>query len=96
MPSIDIPEAETHEQTGLASPWNVVVHNDPVNLMSYVALVFRKVLEFSKDKAQKHMLEVHRNGRSVVWTGGREKAEFYVQQLHANLLLATLEPAPEA
>ena len=32
---------------------------------------------------------------SVVWTGGREKAEFYVQQLHANLLLATLEPAPQ-
>ena len=37
------------------------------------------------------MLEVHQKGRSVVWTGAREKAEFYVQQLHTYLLLATME-----
>ncbi|MCX6969060.1 MAG: ATP-dependent Clp protease adapter ClpS [Verrucomicrobia bacterium] len=95
MPSVDTPEPETREKTGVAAPWNVVVHNDPVNLMSYVTLIFRKVLGFSKDKAQKHMLEVHQKGRSIVWTGNREKAEFYVQQLHSHLLLATLEPAPE-
>ncbi len=95
MPSVNTPEAETHTKTGVASPWNVVVHNDPVNLMSYVTLVFRKVLGFSKDKAHRHMLEVHQKGRSIVWTGGREKAEFYVQQLHSHLLLATLEPAPQ-
>jgi len=95
MPAIDIPETETREKTVLAAPWNVVVHNDPVNLMSYVALIFRNVFGFSRDKAQKHMLEVHRKGRSIVWTGGREKAELYVQQLHSHLLLATLEPAPE-
>lgn len=95
MPPVDIPETKTRTKPVLEAPWNVVVHNDPVNLMSYVALVFRKVLEFSKEKAQKHMLEVHHNGRSIVWTGGREKAEFYVQQLHSHLLLATLEPAPQ-
>ena len=95
MPSVDTPETETREKTGVAAPWNVVVHNDPVNLMSYVTLIFRKVLGFSKDKAQKHMLEVHQKGRSIVWTGNREKAEFYVQQLHSHLLLATLEPAPQ-
>jgi ATP-dependent Clp protease adaptor protein ClpS len=39
------------------------------------------------------MLEVHERGRSVLWTGEREKAEFYVQQLHGYLLLATLERA---
>lgn len=91
MPSIHTPEADTDTKTEVAPPWNVVVHNDPVNLMSYVALVFRKVLGFSKDKAQRHMLEVHHKGRSIVWTGEREKAEFYVQQLHSHLLLATLE-----
>jgi ATP-dependent Clp protease adaptor protein ClpS len=95
MPTVDTPETETRETTGVAAPWNVIVHNDPVNLMSYVTLIFRKVLGFSKDKAQKHMLEVHQKGRSTVWTGGREKAEFYVQQLHSHLLLATLEPAPQ-
>jgi ATP-dependent Clp protease adaptor protein ClpS len=37
------------------------------------------------------MLEVHHKGRSIVWTGAREQAELYVQQLHGYLLLATLE-----
>lgn len=76
------------------APWNVVVHNDPVNLMSYVAMVFRRVFGFPRERAEKHMLEVHNNGRSVVWTGQREKAELYVQQLHSHLLLATIEKAP--
>jgi len=96
MPAVDVPDARTHEKTGVDAPWNVVVHNDPINLMSYVTLVFRKVLGFSKEKAREHMLEVHRHGRSIVWTGGREKAELYVQQLHSHLLLATLEQAPQS
>ena len=96
MASVDTPETETLSQTDFDAPWSVVVHNDPVNLMSYVTLVFRKVLGFSKEKAQHHMLEVHHKGRSIVWTGTREKAELYVQQLHSHLLLATLEAAPHS
>jgi ATP-dependent Clp protease adaptor protein ClpS len=72
-------------------PWNVVVHNDPVNLMSYVTKVFQSVFGYSKERAERHMMEVHRSGRSIVWTGLREPAEAYVQQLHAYLLLSTLE-----
>jgi ATP-dependent Clp protease adaptor protein ClpS len=37
------------------------------------------------------MMEVHRQGRSIVWTGMRERAEAYVQQLQGYLLLATIE-----
>lgn len=96
MSAVETPEAKTSTRSSVEPPWNVVVHNDPVNLMSYVALIFRKVLGFSKEKAQKHMLEVHQKGRSIVWTGSREKAEFYVQELHSHLLLATLEAAPQA
>ena len=84
-------QTQTKEKVALDVPWNVVVHNDPVNLMSYVAMVFRRVFVFSKAKAEQHMLEVHHKGRSVVWSGGRERAELYVQQLHGYLLLATLE-----
>ena len=83
------PETKTHVET--EKPWNVVVHNDPVNLMSYVTRVFRLVFGFPKERAEKHMLEVHRLGRSIVWTGERERAEAYVQQLHGHLLLATIE-----
>jgi ATP-dependent Clp protease adaptor protein ClpS len=72
-------------------PWQVVVHNDPVNLMTYVTMVFQKVFGFTRDRAEKHMLEVHQQGRSIVWSGVRERAELYVQQLHGYLLLATIE-----
>jgi len=72
-------------------PWMVVVHNDPVNLMSYVSMVFRRIFGWTRERAEKHMMEVHTKGRSVVWSGGREQAELYVQQLHGHLLLATLE-----
>jgi ATP-dependent Clp protease adaptor protein ClpS len=82
---------EVVPETSLDSPWNVIVHNDPVNLMSYVTKVFMKVFGFSQERAEKHMLEVHKLGRSVVWTGERERAELFVQQLHSYLLLATLE-----
>ena len=88
-------ETQTETKTGIALdvPWNVVVHNDPVNLMTYVTMVFRRVFGFSKEKAEQHMMEVHQKGRSVVWSGGRERAELYVQQLHSYLLLATMERA---
>ena len=83
------PEISTQQSTDV--PWNVVVHNDPVNLMIYVTRVFQKVFGFSREKAEKHMLEVHQQGRSIVWSGARERAETYVQQLHGYLLLATIE-----
>jgi ATP-dependent Clp protease adaptor protein ClpS len=88
-----ITEIETLDEDVLDIPWNVVVHNDPVNLMSYVTMVFQRVLGFPRDKATKHMLEVHHKGRSLVWTGERERAEAIVEQLHGYLLLATLEQA---
>ena len=84
-------QTETQTKIALDAPWKVIVHNDPVNLMSYVTMVFRRVFGFSKEKAEQHMMEVHQKGRSVVWSGGRERAELYVQQLHSHLLLATLE-----
>ncbi len=84
-------EQETKSGTAVDTPWNVVVHNDPVNLMTYVSRVFEKVFGYSRERAEKHMMEVHQKGRSIVWTGLRERAEAYVEQLHGYLLLATLE-----
>lgn len=83
------------EKVALDTPWSVIVHNDPINLMSYVTMVFKRVFGYSTDKATKHMLEVHHKGRSILWTGNRERAELYVQQLHSYLLKATLEKASQ-
>ncbi|MEI6323404.1 MAG: ATP-dependent Clp protease adapter ClpS [bacterium] len=90
---LEKPETDLSETLDL--PWLVVVHNDPVNLMSYVAMVFRRVFAWTRERSAQHMIEVHTKGRSVVWSGAREQGELYVQQLHAHLLLATLERAPK-
>jgi ATP-dependent Clp protease adaptor protein ClpS len=84
-------EKETRAEEALDLPWHVVVHNDPVNLMSYVTMVFQRVFGYPRDKAERHMLEVHQKGRSILWSGMQERAELYVQQLHGYLLLATIE-----
>ena len=84
-------EKETRSKEDLDLPWQVVVHNYPVNLMSYVTMVFQRVFGYPREKAERHMLEVHHGGRSILWSGMRERAELYVQQLHGYLLLATLE-----
>jgi len=84
-------EKETRGKEELDVPWQVVVHNDPVNLMTYVTIVFQRVFGYPREKAERHMLEVHHKGRSILWSGMRERAELYVQQLHGYLLLATIE-----
>lgn len=92
--SIPTPEAWSASETALEGPWQVIVLNDPVNLMSYVVMVFRKVFDFSPEKARKHMLEVHEQGRSVLWIGGHEPAEAYVHRLQGWQLNAILEKVP--
>jgi ATP-dependent Clp protease adaptor protein ClpS len=95
IPRAAVKDPELIEETGteeaIDSLWQVVVHNDPVNLMTYVTMVFQKVFGYPREKAERHMLEVHHKGRSVLWSGMRERAEFHVQQLQGYLLLATIE-----
>jgi ATP-dependent Clp protease adaptor protein ClpS len=86
-----IPGASMETEPVLAGLWHVVVLNDPVNLMSYVVMVFKKIFGYDETRARRHMLEVHERGRSVVWTGVREKAEAYVFTLQQWQLTAVLE-----
>ena len=83
----------TDEQTALDVTWNVVVHDDPVNLMQYVTFVLMKIFGYEQKKAAILMMQVHQLGRSIVWSGEREKAEFYVQQLQSHQLKTSLEKA---
>jgi len=71
-------------------PWLVIVWNDPINLMSYVTLVFQKLFGFPKAKAERLMLQVHHEGKAIVSLGTREKAELDVSRLHAHGLWATM------
>lgn len=89
------PDVLQEEKTGsdIDVPWNVVVHNDPITKMNYVTMVFRRVFGYSRERSEKHMMEVHRKGRSILWCGTRERAEMFVQQLQSFQLLSTLEKA---
>ncbi len=71
-------------------PWKVIVWNDPVTLMSYVVFVFRRLFGYDLETATRLMLQVHNEGRAVVATEPRERAEVSVAQLHAHGLQATL------
>ena len=86
-------ETGLHEQTVLDSPWITLVWNDPVNLMSYVFYVFRSYFGFTREEADRLMLQVHNDGRAVVATGSREEMERHVEAMHDFGLWATLQKA---
>jgi len=88
---VGIRDPDLDESLDVDRPWIVLVWNDPINLMSYVTFVLQKVFGYSREKAETMMLEVHNNGRSVVSTGTREKAELDVFRLHEHGLWATMQ-----
>jgi ATP-dependent Clp protease adaptor protein ClpS len=89
------PDVVRREQTGaeadLEPAWLVVCWNDPVNYMEYVTHVFQAVFGWPHQKAEFHMLQVHRAGKSVLARTTMEKAEYYVHQLQRYCLHATME-----
>ena len=87
--TIERPDVE--EVVRQDKPWIVVVWNDPINLMTYVTWVFMKLFGYARARAEKLMWDVHTNGKAVVSSGPREKAETDVARLHAYGLWATME-----
>lgn len=83
----DTHEGVTAEQ---ARPWQTVVWDDPVNLMSYVTYVFQQHFGYDRAHAEKLMLQVHTEGSAVVAEGGREAMEMHVEAMHGFGLWATV------
>jgi ATP-dependent Clp protease adaptor protein ClpS len=79
------PETDVEEESAADRPWVTIV-----NLMSYVTFVLQKLFGYSKEKAEKLMLDVHHKGRAVVSAGQRERMEHDASQLHAYGLWATV------
>lgn len=91
--SFVLPETAQSQQVKPAPPWNTIVWDDPINLMSYVTYVFMTYFRFPRERAEELMLEVHNNGKATVSSGSRESMERDVQALHEYGLWATLEQA---
>lgn len=71
--------------------WNVVVWNDPVTPMSVVVVIFKRVFGYANNRATQLMLTVHHQGRAVVWSGRRDRAESYCVKLQVSGLQSTIE-----
>lgn len=96
MNSATLPRTDEDVDTARAAetPWQTVVWNDPVNLMSYVTHVFRTYFGFSAERAESLMLAVHHDGHAVVAEGAREQMELHVHAMHDYGLSATVRRAP--
>jgi ATP-dependent Clp protease adaptor protein ClpS len=88
---VEVEQPTGGEEVWRDRPWVVIVWNDPINLMSYVTFVFQKLFGYTREKANRLMLQVHNEGRAVVSSGPRERAELDVFRLHEHGLWATLQ-----
>jgi len=88
---VEVRDPASEEDVEHERPWVVIVWNDPINLMSYVTLVFQKLFGYSLAEATRLMLQVHHEGKAVVSSGTREKSELDVARLHGHGLWATMQ-----
>ena len=77
----------------LGGPWRVIVLNDNHNTFDGVAQTLSRVLPgVSLDQGYAIADKIHNNGQAIVWTGPKEPAEHYWEQLNdAGLTMAPLE-----
>jgi ATP-dependent Clp protease adaptor protein ClpS len=84
-------DQEIDDVAATDTPWQAVVWNDPVNLMSYVTYVLQKLFGYPEPRATALMLDVHHKGKAAVASGDREKIEGDIAKLHAAGLWATMQ-----
>ena len=94
LPDLDR-DVELRERADPDRPWQTVVWDDPVNLMSYVTHVFREYFGFPRERAEALMLAVHHEGHAVVAEGAREQMELHTRAMHDYGLWATVRQAPQ-
>jgi len=88
-------DVDLHERIDPDRPWQTVVWNDPVNLMSYVVRVLQQYFGYPREIATRLMLAVHHEGHAVVAEGPREQMELHAQAMHDYGLWATIRKAPQ-
>jgi ATP-dependent Clp protease adaptor protein ClpS len=79
--------------SGLGGNWRVIVRNDNHNTFDHVAQTLARVIPgVSLDQGYRIADTIHSGGQAIVWTGNRELAEHYWEQLEgAGLTMAPLE-----
>ncbi len=78
---------------GLGDAWRVIVLNDDHNTFDGVAAALARVVPgLSLDGGYRLAEQIHNSGQAIVWSGPKEIAEHYWEQLRdAGLTMAPLE-----
>jgi ATP-dependent Clp protease adaptor protein ClpS len=81
--------------SGLGGNWLVIVRNDDHNTFEHVARTLARFIPgVSYERGMAFANAIHNSGRAIVWSGQREPAEHYWEQLSAaGLTMAPLEEA---
>jgi len=79
--------------SGLGGHWRVIVKNDDHNTFEHVARTLARFIPgVDVDRGYGFANQIHTRGQAIVWTGQREPAELYWEQLaDAGLTMAPLE-----
>lgn len=84
---------EAGPDAGLGGEWRVIVRNDDHNTFEHVAETLARVIPgVSVSDGHEIAARIHNSGQAIVWSGPREPAEHYWDQLQAaGLTMAPLE-----
>jgi ATP-dependent Clp protease adaptor protein ClpS len=90
--TVEIPRVEG-PAGGLGGHWRVIVLNDNHNTFEGVAAALSSVLPgVGYDQGMTYANIIHSSGQAIVWSGPKELAEHYWEQLKdAGLTMAPLE-----
>jgi ATP-dependent Clp protease adaptor protein ClpS len=79
--------------SGLGGEWRVIVRNDDHNTFEHVARTLAAVIPgLSLEQGHRLADQIHNSGLAIVWSGPRETAEHFWEQLDsAGLTMAPLE-----
>ena len=88
------PKQAEKSVTEFLPPYAVILHNDDVNEMTFVArALLKSVPELSQEDAVRVMLEAHNTGKALVIVCPLERAELYRDRIRSFSIGCTIEKA---
>lgn len=76
-------ETADDKKTKRQPPYAVIVENDDKHTFEYVIDLLMKVFCYPAEKAIQLATEIDANGRTPVWSGSKEVAEFHCERIRS-------------